>query len=903
VRSRASESVTASPEDILFSNNPHLATCGVLTIIKDTVPAPDATDFEFTAGAGVFPSALPQGGGTFKLDNDDNGDLPNTREFSVLPGNRTVTEAAAAHYTLDSIVCTGTGTSSTNTTTRELAFNVGLGQHLTCKFTNKRNPQLTIVKHVVNNSGGSALAGAWTMNVANGPTVVAPFAGSEAGITKEVLPGTYNISESNGPNGYALTYSDNCPGGVISIALGESKTCTLTNDDQPGQLIVIKHVVNNSGGSAAAANWTMNVGGPTQLSFPGAESPGINNPVSAGNYVIGESGGPAGYTLSFSGDCNSQGQVSIALGQTRTCTLTNDDQPATLKVIKHVIKDDGGTAVAGDFTMNVAGPTPLSFPGVEGPGGTSNQVKAGNYNITEAGPDGYTLTYSAECPGGAITLALGESKTCTLTNNDNAATLTVIKHVVTDNGGSAVAGDFTMKVAGPTPLSFDGAEGPGTSNGVDAGDYTITETGGPAGYTLSYSGDCDAEGKVSIAIGQHKTCTLTNNDDPAHLIVIKKVTNDNGGDAVPGDFTMKINGVTVVGGDSFAGADGQGVSREVYPGNFNVTETGPAGYAGTFEGCTGSIALGETKTCTVTNDDQAASLTVIKNVVNDNGGSAQPSAFTMTINGVTAPGGKSFPGDSTGVSRLVNPGSYNVTETGPAGYAATFSEDCTGTIGLGQSKTCTVTNDDKAAHLTVIKHVVNNDGGTASAGSFTMTINGITAVGGNAFPGAEDPGVTREVTPGAYTVTESNVANYKATLSAGCAGSIALGESKTCTITNDDVLVYGNHNPGDVDPGNPYGGDPGDTTPQTPYTPPTTATTTTTTTTIDPQAGVAGDTNQGQPAPEQVLGGEAEPAPSGGFLPRTGAGILGEGMLALLLVGGGLVLMRISRRRRTQPEA
>ena len=34
---------------------------------------------------------------------------------------------------------------------------------------------------------------------------------------------------------------------------------------------------------------------------------------------------------------------------------------------------------------------------------------------------------------------------------------------------------------------------------------------------------------------------------------------------------------------------------------------------------------------------------------------------------------------------------------------------------MGQTKTCTVTNDDIAPKLIVIKHVVNDNGGTAVA--------------------------------------------------------------------------------------------------------------------------------------------------------------------------------------------
>ncbi|TLZ44620.1 MAG: hypothetical protein E6K32_05285 [Gammaproteobacteria bacterium] len=185
---------------------------------------------------------------------------------------------------------------------------------------------------------------------------------------------------------------------------------------------------------------------------------------------------------------------------------------------------------------------------------------------------------------------------------------------------------------------------------------------------------------------------------------------------------------------------------------------------------------------------QNAHLIVIKHVVNDNGGSATASQFTMTINGVTATGGNSFPGaESPGTNKEVTPGSYNVTETGPAGYAATFSADCSGSIAAGQTKTCTVTNDDRSAHLIVIKHVINANGGKANASQFTMKINGVTASGGNSFPGAESPGTNKTVTPGSYNVTETGPSGYIATPSADCSGSIALGETKTCTIVNHDI--------------------------------------------------------------------------------------------------------------------
>lgn len=110
-------------------------------------------------------------------------------------------------------------------------------------------------------------------------------------------------------------------------------------------------------------------------------------------------------------------------------------------------------------------------------------------------------------------------------------------------------------------------------------------------------------------------------------------------------------------------------------------------------------------------------LIVVKHVVNDNGGTAVASDFTMTINGVDADGGNSFPGSETGTDKVVTTGSYDVTETGPAGYLASFSPGCSGTISAGQTKTCTVTNDD-----TIGQSVIKVSGNGAIGGvSFDLS--------------------------------------------------------------------------------------------------------------------------------------------------------------------------------------
>jgi uncharacterized repeat protein (TIGR01451 family) len=385
---------------------------------------------------------------------------------------------------------------------------------------------IVIVKNTV---GGDA-----AFNYTSTGGIATPFTITTSGGTGQqsftnIGAGTYTVTEQAAPSGWVLTdlvCSDPDSGtqttaatATIDLDPGETVTCTYTNKRQP-RLTVIKHVVNDNGGTAVASAWTMNVAGPTPLSFAGAESPGTTNTVTAGSYTVTESGGPAGYTLSYSGDCNASGQVTVALGQSKTCTLTNNDVGAKLVVIKHVVNDNGGTAVAGDFSMTVDDPgtNPPSFPGAEAPG-TEVAVDPGAYSVSESGPSGYAASLSADCAG---TIAIGQTKTCTVTNDDVQPKLIVIKHVINDEGGTAVAADFTMNVTGPSaaPGSFPGAEAPGTQVALNAGAYTVTEAA-KAGYVGSASADCAG----TIAVGQTKTCTITNNDDIAPTVEVVKTAN------------------------------------------------------------------------------------------------------------------------------------------------------------------------------------------------------------------------------------------------------------------------------------------------------------------------------------------------------------------------------------------
>lgn len=350
--------------------------------------------------------------------------------------------------------------------------------------------------------------------------------------------------------------------------------------------------------------------------------------------------------------------VTLTATDGHTCAATETKQVTvspcngTLSVKKVVKNDNGGTLTAKDFSFSVNGATATAF---ETDGQNDLSLPAGTYSVTETPPTGYAVSYD-NCSN--VVLAAGGSATCTVTNDDIAPTLTVNKLFtpVTDTGSVNLAIDGTVYASG---VGHNGTTG---AVPLTAGKHAVTETAAGStdltDYEATFGGACDSSGNVTLALGDAKTCTITNARLPK-LTVVKTVTTDNGGTAVVSDFTLSVGKSTVT----------SGTTNTFPPGTYTVTESGPAGYTATYgDACdaSGNVTLtyGDTKTCTINNNDQPATLTVIKTVVNDNGGSSNPSDFTMTIGGVTATGGNSFAGSATGTVKTVTPGSYSVSESG-----------------------------------------------------------------------------------------------------------------------------------------------------------------------------------------------------------------------------------------------
>src|SRR2546421_7088065 len=130
----------------------------------------------------------------------------------------------------------------------------------------------------------------------------------------------------------------------------------------------------------------------------------------------------------------------------------------------------------------------------------------------------------------------------------------------------------------------------------------------------------------------------------------------------------------------------------------------------------------------------------------------------MNVSATNVQPSATFPGaEAPGTTVTLNAGSYSVNEAAVSGYTKTLGADCSGTIANGETKTCTITNDDQAATLTVIKHVINNDGGLKNASDFTMNVTATNVQPTSTFAGAETTWTTQTAHAGTHSVDESAV--------------------------------------------------------------------------------------------------------------------------------------------------
>ena len=549
---------------------------GQLTVQKTTLPAGDTTSF----------SILASGSGTITSDGAGSITDASDKVYEVTPGTYSVAETVPSDWTK-------TGDTCQNVT-------VAAGESKTCLITNTKNGSITIEKQVVGTDKSFTFTGSIAASLADNQTA-----------TLVVAPGSYSVTEG-ADAAYALTSlvcsDDDSTGNTNTrtasfvVAAGENVTCVFTNSQLP-KLTLVKTVTNDNGGGAVTTDFQGKING-NNVPWASAQT------LTPGSFTASETNLSTYDAGAWGVNCAENGTITLAYGDNKTCTITNNDKPGTLIVKKVVIKDNGGTKEAADFSFSVNDGSTVAF---ESDGQNDLTVNAGTYSVTEPAVTGYATTYT-NCTN--VLIPNGGTATCTVTNDDNAPSLTLNKIVVNNNGGTAAESAWTLTATGAlgTPTNLSGAGAAGSADVVSgatfkADTYTLAETGGQTGYTASAwsctNGVVVTNNQITLGLSQSTVCSITNDDQPGRLIVIKHVINDNGDMAAASDFIMHLTGTNLSQND-FAGSE-TGVTVTLNAGAYTADEINNAGYTKTLSAeCSGTIAVGQTKTCTITNNDRAS---------------------------------------------------------------------------------------------------------------------------------------------------------------------------------------------------------------------------------------------------------------------------------------------------------
>ena len=306
-----------------------------------------------------------------------------------------------------------------------------------------------------------------------------------------------------------------------------------------------------------------------------------------------------------------------------------------------------------------------------------------------------------------------------------------------------------------------GADFVAGNNGANAGyiynlsaDYNIGvtaqvgEDGGNGSWSVLYGADPLPPNQIVTAVDEEIVAgdtTRTHTREivdywvfgTAELTLRKVVVNDDGGAAVVSDFVLGASGPQTISGIT---GDVSITDTAIAPGTYSLDEVGPSGYTsswscngGTLVGTSLTLAGGDDVVCTITNNDifvppPVATITLEKNLVNDNGGTAVVTDFQLRFDDGAGVSGTGVQGDTAVTAVVVSPGVYTLSESAVTGYVLTGIK-CNGAdadgsdglnLGVGEDVTCIFINDDRGVDLEVRKSVSNENPSVGDVLIFTI---------------------------------------------------------------------------------------------------------------------------------------------------------------------------------------
>ncbi len=328
------------------------------------------------------------------------------------------------------------------------------------------------------------------------------------GITRfaDIAPGSYVVRQTQAPSGFALGGST-----ATVVDAGENATVTITNELQPGSLLI--RTTNEAGEPLADACYALNREDRTRYNVcdndanDGNMAQGIIllSSVTAGDYLLVETRPPAGYQPANDQDVtisgNQRTQVSVVNVPIPPAERTGD-----LRVFK---VDFNGNALAGSCFTLIDGSGRLLYPACDSDDGADDGVilltgvAIGDYTLRE------TRRPSADYETAADQAVRIAENVTTDVEVENALRLGRILIRKSNPSGAPLADacfDLNEDAGGAQCTDENGET---LFTGLVPGVYTMSETQAPEGYLVAPALD-----PVTVRPGSTATVAITNQPAP-----------------------------------------------------------------------------------------------------------------------------------------------------------------------------------------------------------------------------------------------------------------------------------------------------------------------------------------------------------------------------------------------------
>ena len=214
VKTRSSTSFTSEIKDFIAPIHVNIANCATIIVEKVTVPSPDPTDTSF-----AFVSDFD---GNFSLKNGESH-----TKIDLNPGTYSVSETVPPNWELTSAVCSDGSDPG--------AIDLGPSETVTCTFTNTLLlGSIKVLKQSIKDD--APLAGAtFSVSGPGGYSATLTSGADGTDCVDGLLFGSYSVTETAAPNGYAIDNPD-----PVAVEVNENSECpagaagsTLVFDDTP----------------------------------------------------------------------------------------------------------------------------------------------------------------------------------------------------------------------------------------------------------------------------------------------------------------------------------------------------------------------------------------------------------------------------------------------------------------------------------------------------------------------------------------------------------------------------------------------------------------------------------------------------------------------------------------------